>query len=73
MMMGIQMGPGFVYIIMKTQGFKGRVEGFSVKTVDTTGAGDSFVGALLFHIAKDPSIIQVGFFVNLSFPFFPIK
>ncbi|KAJ0977204.1 hypothetical protein J5N97_012678 [Dioscorea zingiberensis] len=36
-----------------TQTFKGKVEGFSVKTVDTTGAGDAFVGALLTSIAKD--------------------
>ncbi|XP_034675591.1 probable fructokinase-5 [Vitis riparia] len=41
-----------------TKGFKGRVEGFSVQTVDTTGAGDAFVGALLVSIAQDPSIFQ---------------
>lgn len=44
---------------MVEQSFKGRVEGFSVKTVDTTGAGDAFVGALLLQFAKDPSIFQV--------------
>ncbi|KAK4389959.1 putative fructokinase-5 [Sesamum angolense] len=38
--------------------FKGRVDGFSVKTIDTTGAGDAFVGALLVSIAKKPSIMQ---------------
>ncbi|CAK9146007.1 unnamed protein product [Ilex paraguariensis] len=38
--------------------FKGKVDGFAVKTVDTTGAGDSFVGALLVSVAKDPSIFQ---------------
>ncbi|KAJ0086606.1 hypothetical protein Patl1_06895 [Pistacia atlantica] len=37
--------------------FKGRVPGFSVKTVDTTGAGDSFVGSFLFSVAKDPNIL----------------
>ncbi|XP_051129855.1 probable fructokinase-5 [Andrographis paniculata] len=41
-----------------TKNFKGRVSGFSVKTVDTTGAGDAFVGAILYSIAKDPSIAQ---------------
>ncbi|PIN01575.1 Ribokinase [Handroanthus impetiginosus] len=43
-----------------TKGFRGRVAGFSVKTIDTTGAGDSFVGSLLVSIAKNPSIFQVG-------------
>nr|GME00769.1 probable fructokinase-5 [Ipomoea batatas]GME21143.1 probable fructokinase-5 [Ipomoea batatas] len=38
--------------------FKGSVGGFAVKTVDTTGAGDSFVGSLLVSIAKDPSVVQ---------------
>ncbi|XP_015057870.1 probable fructokinase-5 [Solanum pennellii] len=41
-----------------TKSFKGKVSGFSVKTVDTTGAGDAFVGSLLVSIAKDPSIFQ---------------
>ena len=39
------------------QEFKGRVSGFSVKTVDTTGAGDAFVGALLVSMAKDTDAI----------------
>lgn len=39
--------------------FRGRVPGFSVKTVDTTGAGDSFVGSFLFSLAKDPTILTV--------------
>ena len=37
------------------------MEGFSVNTVDTTGAGDAFVGALLLQISKDPSIFQVPY------------
>uniref|UniRef100_A0A7C8YZ79 fructokinase n=1 Tax=Opuntia streptacantha TaxID=393608 RepID=A0A7C8YZ79_OPUST len=41
-----------------TKNFKGSVKGFSVKTVDTTGAGDAFVGCFLFSLAKDPSILQ---------------
>ncbi|KAL5995288.1 Fructokinase-2 [Asimina triloba] len=41
-----------------TKDFKGRIGGFSVNTVDTTGAGDSFVGALLFSLAKDNSIYK---------------
>lgn len=43
------------------------MEGFSVQTVDTTGAGDAFVGALLVSIAQDPSIFQVP-----SLPFFSL-
>ncbi|KAJ3681420.1 hypothetical protein LUZ60_015909 [Juncus effusus] len=41
-----------------TKDFKGRVSGFSVKTIDTTGAGDAFVGSLLVSIAKDTSIFE---------------
>ncbi|KAG6663896.1 probable fructokinase-4 [Carya illinoinensis] len=40
-----------------TKNFHGEVEGFHVKTVDTTGAGDSFVGALLCKIVDDQSIL----------------
>ncbi|KAK3119097.1 hypothetical protein QOZ80_9BG0713750 [Eleusine coracana subsp. coracana] len=41
-----------------TEHFKGGVPGFKVDTVDTTGAGDAFVGSLLFSIAKDDSILH---------------
>ncbi|KAI5641854.1 hypothetical protein M9H77_00078 [Catharanthus roseus] len=41
-----------------TKNFKGKVDGFAVKAIDTTGAGDSFVGSLLVSITKDPSIFQ---------------
>lgn len=47
------------------QDFKGSVSGFAVKTIDTTGAGDAFVGSLLVSIAKDNSIFEVNF---ISFP-----
>lgn len=36
-----------------------------MNTVDTTGAGDAFVGALLVHMAEDANIIHVLF----TFPF----
>ncbi|KAK6257868.1 hypothetical protein QUC31_001327 [Theobroma cacao] len=36
-----------------TKHFKGKVDGFSVKTVDTTGAGDAFVGSILVSLAMD--------------------
>ncbi|GKV35168.1 hypothetical protein SLEP1_g43472 [Rubroshorea leprosula] len=41
-----------------TKNLKGKVEGFSVKAVDTTGAGDAFVGAFLVAMAKDPNIFN---------------
>ncbi|XP_043811602.1 probable fructokinase-4 isoform X2 [Manihot esculenta] len=41
-----------------TKDFHGSVEAFLVKTVDTTGAGDSFVGALLCKLVDDRSILE---------------
>ncbi|KAK2371165.1 pfkB carbohydrate kinase family protein [Trifolium repens] len=41
-----------------TKNFHGTVEAFHVNTVDTTGAGDSFVGALLAKIVDDQSILE---------------
>ncbi|CAJ1933334.1 unnamed protein product [Sphenostylis stenocarpa] len=41
-----------------TKNFHGSVDSFHVNTVDTTGAGDSFVGALLCKIVDDQSILE---------------
>ena len=41
-----------------TKNFHGSVEAFHVSTVDTTGAGDSFVGALLSKIVDDQSVLE---------------
>ncbi|CAL0329188.1 unnamed protein product [Lupinus luteus] len=41
-----------------TKNFQGSVDAFHVNTVDTTGAGDSFIGALLSKIVDDQSIIE---------------
>ena len=41
------------------QDFKGSVPGYKVNTIDTTGAGDAFVGSLLVNVAKDDSIFHV--------------
>ncbi|KAG6506745.1 fructokinase-1-like [Zingiber officinale] len=41
-----------------TKDFHGSVESFFVKQVDTTGAGDAFVGALLGKIIEDRSALQ---------------
>lgn len=51
------------------QNFHGSVEAFNVKTVDTTGAGDSFIGALLCKIVDDRSIIEVRLLMNVFFLF----
>ncbi|KAL1357475.1 hypothetical protein HN51_009376 [Arachis hypogaea] len=41
-----------------TKEFRGKVGGVKVKPVDTTGAGDAFVGGFLYNLASDPSILQ---------------
>lgn len=41
-----------------TKNFRGSVDAFHVNTIDTTGAGDSFVGALLTKIVSDQSILE---------------
>ncbi|GAV85670.1 PfkB domain-containing protein [Cephalotus follicularis] len=41
-----------------TKHFHGSVDAFHVNTIDTTGAGDSFIGALLCKIVDDQSIIE---------------
>ncbi|KAK7325078.1 hypothetical protein VNO77_29138 [Canavalia gladiata] len=41
-----------------TKNFHGSVDAFHVNTVDTTGAGDAFVGALLSKIVDDQSILE---------------
>ncbi|XP_050387218.1 probable fructokinase-4 [Argentina anserina] len=38
--------------------FRGSVEAFHVTAVDTTGPGDSFVGALLAKIVDDQSVLD---------------
>ena len=37
---------------------EGTVEGFATKAIDTTGAGDSFMAALLAGIAADPTLLR---------------
>ncbi|KAK3016952.1 hypothetical protein RJ639_007848, partial [Escallonia herrerae] len=41
-----------------TKNFHGSVDAFHVTAVDTTGAGDSFVGALLCKIVDDQSVLE---------------
>ncbi|XVF32227.1 hypothetical protein REPUB_Repub17cG0063100 [Reevesia pubescens] len=41
-----------------TKSFKGRVGGFKVTAIDTTGAGDAFVGSFLLSVANDTNIFN---------------
>ncbi|KAF8111164.1 hypothetical protein N665_0076s0157 [Sinapis alba] len=41
-----------------TKDFHGSVEAFNVNPVDTTGAGDSFIGAFLSQIVDDQSLLE---------------
>ncbi|KAF8402294.1 hypothetical protein HHK36_013246 [Tetracentron sinense] len=41
-----------------TKHFHGEVEAFTVKTVDTTGAGDAFIGSLLCKIVDNHSVFE---------------
>uniref|UniRef100_A0A2N9FMZ2 fructokinase n=1 Tax=Fagus sylvatica TaxID=28930 RepID=A0A2N9FMZ2_FAGSY len=50
-----------------TKEFKGRVVGVKVDAVDTTGAGDAFVGGILNILTSDPNLYKVQ--LNTSFAF----
>jgi hypothetical protein len=52
------------------QEFKGKVASFKADAVDTTGAGDSFVGGILNILASDPNLYKVQFNVFGFFFFF---
>ncbi|RWR83854.1 putative fructokinase-4 isoform X2 [Cinnamomum micranthum f. kanehirae] len=41
-----------------TKDFKGTVDPFEVNTVDTTGAGDAFIGSLLSKLVDNQSVIK---------------
>ncbi|XP_059667014.1 probable fructokinase-7 [Cornus florida] len=41
-----------------TKQFNGRVPGVKAKPVDTTGAGDAFVGGMLYSLASDVNLYQ---------------
>ncbi|KAH0913569.1 hypothetical protein HID58_036890 [Brassica napus] len=41
-----------------TKDFHGSVEAFNVNAVDTTGAGDSFIGGFLSQIVDDQSVLE---------------
>ena len=49
------------YVNRFVQQFKGRVPGVKVKAVDTTGAGDAFVGGILSVLASDTNLYKVHY------------
>lgn len=53
-------------LVVQLQNFHGAVEAFHVQTIDTTGAGDSFVGALLCKIVDDQSVLEVSGHVSYN-------
>lgn len=48
------------HVSLFLQDFSGRVKGFKVDAIDTTGAGDAFVAGILSQLAVDISLLQVG-------------
>ena len=44
---------------MVVQEFKGRVGGVKFEAVDTTGAGDAFIGGILNILASYPNLYKV--------------
>lgn len=55
-------------LTVHVQEFKGKVAGIKADCVDTTGAGDSFVGSVLNSLASDPELFKVytSFFYQLT-------
>lgn len=53
-----------------TQFFSGKVEGFKVEPVDTTGAGDAFLSGFLSKLLENKEILKVPLDLG-SFPAFP--
>jgi len=49
-----------IRFFLNLQDFHGAVDAFAVKQVDTTGAGDAFIGAMLSKLVEDQSVLQVS-------------
>ena len=58
----IKMGADGCYIRGEDEAH--RIEGLEVDVVDTTGAGDAFVGGFLYGVSKDWSLLECGQFAN---------
>ncbi|MBN2450044.1 MAG: ribokinase [Lentisphaeria bacterium] len=69
----VRLGPGFVVltlgatgvVVADRQGAR-RVPGFAVTPVDTTGAGDTFCGALAVALVEGRSLEAAGSFANAA-------
>ena len=67
----LDLGPKLVAVTMSAEGCliatrekTVHVPGFKVKTVDTTGAGDAFMGGLSYGLLQGWDIQKVGLFAN---------
>ncbi len=60
----ITLGASGAYVHAST--FQGRVESFTVETVDTTAAGDTFNGALAVALAEGQAMEQAVTFANAA-------
>jgi len=58
----IKLGRKGAYVC--TKDYRGVIPGFSVESIDTTGAGDAFSGALLVAISKNQTPAQAVRFAN---------
>lgn len=53
----VTLGKAGTYV--STQGFKNRVESIQVRSVDSTGAGDAFVGAMLLNLSTHSNPLDI--------------
>ena len=60
----IKLGAGGCYV--QTADFAGKVEGYSVEVVDTTGAGDSFDAAIIYGYLANIGIENMATLANVA-------
>lgn len=51
--------------LLVTQDHNELIPSIKVKTVDTTGAGDAFIGAIAFALAKGENLKDAVYFANI--------
>lgn len=47
-----------VLVLLPDEGLVGKVDSYSVQTVDTTGAGDAFLGAIQYGVLETEKALQ---------------